>query len=78
LRAPAAGNDGKQLPGHLLDMTFHGPDWLTGGPRGTEASLLVFVVLAGLFYFFNRAYPAKETRRAGQPERVNGGNISRS
>ena len=55
---PNSGNDGKPVPGHLLDLRFHGPDWLTGGPRGTEASLLVFVVLAGLFYFFNRAYPA--------------------
>ena len=56
---PNTGNGGQPIPGHLLDIRFHGPDWLTGGPRGTEASLLVFVVLAGLFYFFNRAYPAK-------------------
>ena len=55
---PNSGNDGKPIPGHLLDLRFHGPDWLTGGPRGTEASLVVFVILAGLFYFFNRAYPA--------------------
>lgn len=59
---PNSGNDGKPIPGHLLDLRFHGPDWLTGGPRGTEASLLVFVVLAGLFYFFNGAYPAKVPR----------------
>lgn len=57
---PNTGNHGQPIPGHLLDIRYHGPDWLTGGPRGTEASLLVFVVLAGLFYFFNRAYPAKE------------------
>jgi membrane protease YdiL (CAAX protease family) len=56
---PNSGNDGKPLPGHLLDIRFAGPEWLTGGPRGTEASLLVFVVLAGLFYFFDKAYPAK-------------------
>jgi CAAX protease family protein len=55
---PNSGNDGKALLGHLLDVRFHGPDWLTGGPRGTEASLLVFAVLAGLFYFFSKAYPA--------------------
>lgn len=54
---PNSGNDGKPLAGHLLDVRFHGPDWLTGGPRGTEASLLVFLVLAGLFYFFHKAYP---------------------
>jgi len=57
---PNSGNDGKPIPGHLLDVRFHGPEWLTGGPRGTEASLLVFIVLAGLFYFFNRAYPARK------------------
>ena len=56
---PNSGNDGKPIAGHLLDVRFHGPDWLTGGPRGTEASLVVFLVLAGLFYFFNREYPPK-------------------
>lgn len=56
---PNSGNDGKPIPGHLLDFQYHGPDWLTGGPRGTEASLLVFVILAGLFYWFNKLYPAK-------------------
>jgi uncharacterized protein len=55
---PNSGNDGKPLIGHLFDVRFHGPDWLTGGPRGTEASLLVFLILAGLFYFFGRTYPA--------------------
>jgi membrane protease YdiL (CAAX protease family) len=61
---PNSGNDGNPLPGHLLNVQFHGPDWLTGGPRGTEASLLVFLVLSGLFYFFNKAYPppAKQSR----------------
>jgi membrane protease YdiL (CAAX protease family) len=56
---PNTGNAGKPVIGHLLDVRFHGPAWLTGGPRGTEASLLVFVVLAGLFYFFHKAYPAR-------------------
>jgi len=62
---PNSGNDGKPIVGHLLDVRFHGPDWLTGGPRGTEASLLVFVVLAGLFYLFNRAYPPKAATQSG-------------
>lgn len=64
---PNSGNDGKPIPGHLLDLRFHGPDWLTGGPRGTEASLLVFLILAGLFYFFNRAYPASAFRAPSDP-----------
>jgi len=75
---PNSGNDGKPIPGHLFDFRFHGPDWLTGGPRGTEASLLVFVILAGLFYFFSRAYPASANSvssvanlRGGRTERSN-------
>jgi membrane protease YdiL (CAAX protease family) len=56
---PNTGNAGKPLPGHLLSVDFHGPAWLTGGPRGTEASLLVFAILALLFYFFHKAYPTK-------------------
>ncbi len=42
------GNDGHPLPGHLLASSFHGPQWLTGGPMGPEASLLVFPLLAAL------------------------------
>jgi len=56
---PNTGNAGKPLPGHLLNIDFHGPAWLTGGPRGTEASVLVFAILAALFYLFHRAYPPK-------------------
>lgn len=59
---PNTGNQGLPIPGHLLDVRFHGPDWLTGGPRGTEASLLVFLVLAVLFYLFDRAYPANREK----------------
>jgi hypothetical protein len=55
---PNSGNDGKPIAGHLFDIRFLGSDWLTSGARGTEASLLVFVVPMGLLYFFNRAYPA--------------------
>lgn len=59
---PNSGNAGNGLPGHLLNVQFHGPDWLTGGPRGTEASLLVFAVLAALFYLFHKAYPKKQAK----------------
>ncbi len=76
---PNSGNDGKALPGHLLDVTFHGPDWMTGGPRGTEASLFVFAVLAGLFFFFDKAYPARSAEpEADQVESTRSGPISRS
>jgi uncharacterized protein len=61
---PNTGNNGQPIPGHLLEIRFHGPDWLTGGPRGTEASLLVFVILAGLFYIFDKAYPGTIANQA--------------
>ena len=59
---PNSGNRGLSVPGHLLDVSFHGPAWLTGGACGTEASALVFVVLAALFLLFDRRF----ARRAGE------------
>jgi hypothetical protein len=32
--------------GHLLNSWFHGPQWLTGGSVGPEASVTIFAVLA--------------------------------
>ena len=56
---PNTGNGGMPVPGHLLNVTFHGPAWLTGGPRGTEASLLVFPILAALFWLFHKLHPGR-------------------
>jgi membrane protease YdiL (CAAX protease family) len=56
---PNTGNNGQPLPGHLLNVSYHGPDWLTGGPCGTEASAFVFLILAGLFLLFHRMYPPR-------------------
>jgi len=50
-------DSGTLLPGHLINSTFHGPDWLTGGSVGPEGSYLVFVVIGALWFVFNRAYP---------------------
>jgi len=47
--APNTGNHGHPVDTRLLNATFSGPDWLTGGVRGIEASWLVFPVIAGLF-----------------------------
>lgn len=45
--------------GHLLNSSFHGPTWLTGGSVGPEGSVFAFVVLAlggvGIHFLF----PAK-------------------
>jgi len=39
--------NGAMVPqGRLLDVTFNGPAWLTGGVLGTEASFLMFPLLA--------------------------------
>lgn len=49
-------DSGAMVPGHLLNSSFHGPQWLTGGSVGPEGSLLVFVIVAGLFLVFNHFY----------------------
>jgi CAAX protease family protein len=54
---PNTGNQGKPLHGHLLQITYSGPDWLTGGVRGSEASLLEFAILAAMFVIFLKLYP---------------------
>jgi uncharacterized protein len=50
-------DSGALLPGHLLNSSFHGPQWLTGGSVGPEGSYLVFVVIGALWVLFDRAYP---------------------
>ena len=61
---PNTGNNGQSLTGHLLNVSYRGPAWLTGGPRGTEASALEFLVLALLFFAFARGYPRIATSGA--------------
>ncbi len=50
-------DSGTLLPGHLINSSFHGPDWLTGGSVGPEGSYLIFPVLAALWFVFHRVYP---------------------
>jgi uncharacterized protein len=50
-------NSGMTSPGHLLSSSFNGPLWLTGGSVGPEGSVLVFLMIAGLWVAFDRAYP---------------------
>jgi hypothetical protein len=62
--SPNTGNDGgKPLTGHLLEGTFQGPDWLTGGLTGAQASVFTLVMVVALFALFHlrfrrAAYPA--------------------
>jgi len=50
-------DSGAILPGHLINSSLHGPDWLTGGSVGPEGSYLIFAVLAALWFAFDRVYP---------------------
>lgn len=44
--------NGNQIPaGRLLDVTFDGPAWLTGGVLGTEASVVMYPMIALAFAY---------------------------
>jgi membrane protease YdiL (CAAX protease family) len=49
-------NAGEYAAGHLLNTSWSGPQWLTGGMLGPEASWMVFPVIALLFGIFNWRY----------------------
>lgn len=50
-------DSGGMVSGHLLNSSFHGPTWLTGGSVGPEGSALVFIIIAIMFIVFNHFYP---------------------
>jgi membrane protease YdiL (CAAX protease family) len=54
-------NSGVTAPGHLLNPSFQGARWLTGGSVGPEGSVLLFVLIAAMWVVFDRMYPAKRT-----------------
>jgi len=44
--------NGSEIPvGRLLDVSFNGPAWLTGGVLGTEASFLMYPAIALLWLY---------------------------
>jgi uncharacterized protein len=53
-------NAGEYAVGHLLQTSWPGPQWLTGGLLGPEASRMVFVVIALMFWIFDRSYREKK------------------
>jgi hypothetical protein len=55
--APNSGNGGRPVDNHLLDVAYRGPDWLTGGSCGIEASVFAFAVIAALFFVLDRRFP---------------------
>jgi membrane protease YdiL (CAAX protease family) len=60
-------NSGVVTPGHLLNSSFHGPAWLTGGTVGPEGSVMAFVVMAAAAVIFSRMYPARAEGEKGGP-----------
>lgn len=50
-------DSGGMMTGHLLNSSFHGPAWLTGGTVGPEGSWLVFIVITVMWVLFDRLYP---------------------
>jgi len=59
-------DSGTVLPGHLLNSSFHGPVWLTGGSVGPEGSCLVFALIAVLWILFSHVYPEVKYGREEQ------------
>jgi membrane protease YdiL (CAAX protease family) len=53
----SVADSGGISPGHLLNSSFHGSRWLTGGSVGPEGSLLVFAIIALVWIAFSRLYP---------------------
>ncbi len=51
-------DSGLPAPGHLLNSSLHGPEWLTGGSVGPEGSVLCFLVITLLWIAFAHVYPA--------------------
>jgi len=46
--------------GHLLNSSFHGSPWLTGGSVGPEASVMAFIVLVLALILFDRIHRKRE------------------
>jgi membrane protease YdiL (CAAX protease family) len=62
--SPNTGNEGgKPIAGHLLASSFQGPEWLTGGPTGAQASVFTLVMVVVLFALFHWRH-----RQARYPE----------
>lgn len=49
-------DSGGIFPGHLLQSSFHGSSWLTGGSVGPEGSVLCFVVVGLTALLFDRTH----------------------
>jgi membrane protease YdiL (CAAX protease family) len=53
-------DSGELLRGHLWNTSLHGPDWLTGGSVGPEASVFCFLTMLLQFLVVLWLFPAKK------------------
>ncbi|MGA7920965.1 MAG: CPBP family intramembrane glutamic endopeptidase [Candidatus Acidiferrales bacterium] len=53
-------DSGLLAQGHLLNSSFHGQRWLTGGSIGPEGSAMDFVVFILVFIAFAQAFPQQK------------------
>jgi uncharacterized protein len=58
-------DSGLVVPGHLLNSSFHGSRWLTGGSVGPEGSIFVFVIIATMSIAFERVYRPRSVPLSG-------------
>jgi hypothetical protein len=49
-------NSGTTAPGHLINSSFHGSAWLSGGTVGPEGSVLCVALIVLLWVVFDRRY----------------------
>lgn len=54
-------NSGIVFHGHLSNASLHGPDWLTGGSAGPEASIFSFLTMGILAIGIHFLFPAKNS-----------------
>jgi hypothetical protein len=59
----AGRNAGEFAEGRLFATSWPGPDWLTGGLLGPEASWMIFIVIAALFIAFTLLFRAPSPAR---------------
>jgi membrane protease YdiL (CAAX protease family) len=50
-------DSGSVSPGHLLNSSFHGSRWITGGTVGPEGSVFVLILIVVIWVVFERVYP---------------------
>jgi hypothetical protein len=62
-------DSGLVAPGHLLNSSFHGPVWLTGGTVGPEASVMAFVVIGIAAVIFAVIYPEVSPREIAENQK---------